>query len=44
VPERLGGVLYVNDAVIKLQYVFGLFHWWNNHGTAEVKLEKTLPR
>jgi uncharacterized protein (DUF2235 family) len=32
--------LYVNDAVISLPWIYGFFYWWNNHGTAEVKLEK----
>jgi uncharacterized protein (DUF2235 family) len=41
-PRSSGEVfLYVNDAVIGLPWVYGLFYWWNNHGTAEVKLEQT---
>jgi uncharacterized protein (DUF2235 family) len=40
-PRSSGEVfLYVNDAVIGLPWVYGLFYWSNNHGTAEVKLEK----
>jgi hypothetical protein len=40
-PRSSGEVfLYVNDAVIGLPWIYGLFYWWNNHGTAEVKLEK----
>jgi len=40
-PRSSGeGFLYVNDAVIGLPWIYGLFYWWNNHGTAEVKLEK----
>jgi hypothetical protein len=40
-PRSSGEVfLYVNDAVIGLPWVYGVFYWWNNHGTAEVKLEK----
>jgi hypothetical protein len=40
-PRGSGEVfLYVNDAVIGLPWVYGLFYWSNNHGTADVKLEK----
>jgi hypothetical protein len=40
-PRSSGEVfLYVNDTVISLPWIYGLFYWWNNHGTAEVKLEK----
>jgi hypothetical protein len=39
-PRSSGEVfLYVNDAVIGLPWVYGLFYW-NNHRSAEVKLEK----
>ncbi len=40
VPRSSGEVfLYVNDAVIGLPWIYDLFYR-NNHGTAEVKLEK----
>ena len=40
-PRTSGEVfLYVNDSVISLPWIYGLFYWWNNHGTAEVKLDK----
>jgi uncharacterized protein (DUF2235 family) len=40
-PRSSGEVfLYVNDTVIGLPWIYGLFYWWNNRGTAEVKLEK----
>jgi hypothetical protein len=40
-PRSSGEVfLYVNDTVVGLPWIYGLFYWWNNRGTAEVKLEK----
>ena len=40
-PRASGEVfLYVNDAVIGLPWVYGFFYWHNNHGTANVTLEK----
>jgi uncharacterized protein (DUF2235 family) len=40
-PRSSGEVfLYVNDSVVGLPWVYSLFYWWNNHGTADVKLEK----
>jgi hypothetical protein len=40
VPRSSGEVfLYVNDSVIGLPWIYSLFYW-NNHGTADVKLEK----
>jgi len=42
-PRSSGEVfLYVNDSVIGLPWIYSLFYW-NNHGTTEVKLEKTPP-
>jgi hypothetical protein len=39
-PRSSGEVfLYVNDAVVSLPWIYDFFYW-NNHGTAEVKLEK----
>lgn len=39
-PRSSGEVfLYVNDAVIGLPWIYGVFYC-NNHGTAEVRLEK----
>ena len=32
--------LYVNDTAISLPWIYGFFYWSNNHGTAEVKVEK----
>ncbi len=40
-PRSSGEVfLYVNDTVISLPWIYGFFYSSNNHGTAEVKLEK----
>ena len=40
-PRSSGEVfLYVNDSVISLPWIYGFFYWSNNHGTAEVKMEK----
>jgi uncharacterized protein (DUF2235 family) len=40
-PRSSGEVfLYVNDSTISLPWIYGFFYWSNNHGTAEVKLEK----
>jgi hypothetical protein len=40
-PRSSGEVfLYVNDTVISLPWIYSFFYWWNNHGTAEVQLEK----
>ena len=39
-PRSSGEVfLYVNDTVISLPWIYGFFYR-NNHGTAEVRLEK----
>jgi uncharacterized protein (DUF2235 family) len=40
-PRSSGEVfLYVNDAVVGLPWLYSLFYWSNNLGTAEVRLEK----
>ncbi len=40
-PRSSGEVfLYVNDATISLPWVYDFFYWHNNHGTAQVKIEK----
>jgi hypothetical protein len=40
-PRSSGEVfLYVNDTVIGLPWIYDLFYWSNNHGKAEVQLEK----
>jgi uncharacterized protein (DUF2235 family) len=40
-PRSSGEVfLYVNDAVIGVPWLYDFFYWFNNHGTATVKIEK----